>query len=111
MNAEKREQIFKVVKAQKLIDELVNPLESKFVKMLGWDYRNAVAIAREQGGVILYTCHPDAPWRFVGFEDFEMDERAAFEVIAVTYESYGGVLLCEEFIPLPSDPPPIDDLR
>ena len=100
VNEEKRPEIFKIVPRSHFLDEMRSPLESQYLRMLGWSYCHATRTAISQGGIVLYTCHPDAVWRFVGFDDFERDEEIALDVIRTLDECLGDVLVMEEYVEL-----------
>jgi hypothetical protein len=94
----KRPDIFRFVGREQFVAEMQNPQASEFLRMLGWNYRDAMRTAIAQGGVILYSCHPKAEWRFMGLTDFELNDDLALEMISTLDSCLGDVLEYVEYV-------------
>lgn len=89
---------FVPVKASDFIkDYALGPMESIYIKQLGWDYAKAASIVSERGAVLMYTCHISHPWRYIALDDDIKDDEIAFRVIREIEDGLGLETVFEIF--------------
>jgi hypothetical protein len=83
-------EMFIPVKASDFIkDYSRGPKESVYINYLGWNYSKAAALVTERGSILLYTCNPSHPWRFIALDDYANNDEIAFRVLREIEDGLG----------------------
>ncbi|MDR1959052.1 MAG: hypothetical protein LBQ54_08420 [Planctomycetaceae bacterium] len=89
---------FLPVKASDFIkDYSLEPEKSVYIKRLGWNYSKAAALVKERGSLLMYTCHPDHPWRFAALDDYRLNDEIAFRILREIEDGLGLETVLEEY--------------
>jgi hypothetical protein len=72
---------------------------SKYVKMLGWNYAEAARLVERDGAIFVLTTHPVWEARPYSFSQTRDDDDYALKLLRDIYSIRGGNILLEEFDP------------
>jgi hypothetical protein len=73
--------------------------QSKYVKMLGWNYAQACRFAERDGVVLVLTMCSDRDSRPYSYAQSRDDDDYAFQLVSDIYATRGGQIYLEEFDP------------
>jgi hypothetical protein len=93
------EVLMKVTRKEFFDDLKQDPVNSKYVKMLGWNYAKACRLVEKDGAVFILVTHPAWEAHPYSFAQARDNNDYAFRLLRDVYSIRGGDIILEEFDP------------